>query len=210
MTISYPLDWPTVTGVKKTRVRMRNLNKVSQSPFTLSQQVIRSPGRRWEFDITLPRMKHAEAKEWVSWIASLEGQLGTFYFGSPMYRVPGGSVRDTDTVLVNGAVSSGREITFDDAPASVTGYIKAGDHFHIGTGSNRQLFKALKDVDTDGSGGGTIDVWPNVRTSIADNSAITFENAQGVFRLANNTSEWDEDFLSRNDITLSIYEAIVG
>jgi hypothetical protein len=78
----------------------------------------------------------------------------------------------------------------------------------IGSGTSRQLIKVLTDVDTDGTGSATVDVWPNVRTSIADNSAITLESAQGVFRLASNETSWSVNEASIYGITFGAMEAV--
>ena len=144
----------------------------------------------------------------MAWLISLKGQLGTFYLGDPAATTPLGSARDTDTILVDGAVSSGDTIAIDSAPASQTDYLKAGDYMEIGTGVNRQLFKVLNDVDTDGTGSATVDVWPNVRTSIADDAAVTVQSAQGIFRLASNEQAFSINEASIYGITFGAIEAV--
>jgi hypothetical protein len=78
----------------------------------------------------------------------------------------------------------------------------------IGTGVNRQLFKVLNDVDTDGTGSATVDVWPNVRTSIADDAAVTVQSAQGIFRLASNEQAFSINEASIYGITFGAIEAV--
>jgi len=153
-------------------------------------------------------MRRSDAEKWITWLISLKGQLGTFYLGDPLGCTPQGSGRDSDTVLVDGAVTSGNTIAIDSAPVSTTDFLKAGDYMQIGSGTSRQLFKVLNDVDTDATGSATVDVWPNVRTSISDNAAVTLESAQGVFRLASNETSWSVNEASIYGITFGAVEAV--
>lgn len=208
MAISYPLALPTHTGIAQIELRATNAVAYSRSPFTFAGQAHAYAGKAWQADVTLPSMKREDAERWVAWLISLKGQLGTFYLGDPAATTPLGSARDTDTILVDGAVSSGDTIAIDSAPASQTDYLKAGDYMEIGTGVNRQLFKVLNDVDTDGTGSATIDVWPNVRTSIADDAAVTVQSAQGIFRLASNEQAFSINEASIYGITFGAIEAV--
>ncbi len=208
MAISYPLALPTHTGIAQIELRATNAVAYSRSPFTFAGQAHAYAGKAWQADVTLPSMKREDAERWVAWLISLKGQLGTFYLGDPAATTPLGSARDTDTILVDGAVSSGDTIAIDSAPASQTDYLKAGDYMQIGTGVNRQLFKVLNDVDTDGTGSATVDVWPNVRTSIADDAAVTVQSAQGIFRLASNEQSFSINEASIYGITFGAIEAV--
>ena len=208
MAISYPLSLLTHTGIASIELRATNAVAYSRSPFTFAGQAHEYAGKMWQADVTLPPMARADAERWVAWLMSLKGQLGTFYLGDPLASTPLGSGRDSDTVLVDGAVSSGNTIAIDSAPVSTTDFLKAGDYMQIGSGTSRQLFKVLTDVDTDGTGSATVDVWPNVRTSISDNSAVTLESAQGVFRLASNETSWSVNEASIYGITFGAVEAV--
>ena len=208
MAISYPLALPTHTGIAQIELRATNAVAYSRSPFTSAGQAHAYAGKAWQADVTLPSMKREDAERWVAWLISLKGQLGTFYLGDPAATTPLGSARDTDTILVDGAASSGDTIAIDSAPESQTNYLKAGDYMQIGTGVNRQLFKVLNDVDTDGTGSATVDVWPNVRTSIADDAAVTVQSAQGIFRLAGNEQSFSINEASIYGITFGAIEAV--
>lgn len=208
MAINYPLSLPTHTGIAQIEFRTTNAVAYSRSPFTFAGQAHEYAGKMWQADVTLPPMKRSDAEQWVAWLVSLKGQLGTFYLGDPLAELPMGSARDADTILVDGAVSSGNTIDIDSAPTSQTDYLKAGDFLQIGSGTSRQLFKVLTDTDTDGTGSATVDVWPNVRTSIADNAAVTVESPQGVFRLASNEQSWSVNNAAIYGISFSAMEAV--
>jgi len=208
MAISYPLTMPTHTGIRNVELRATNAVAYSRSPFTFSGQAHAYAGKAWQADITLPPMKRTNAEQWIAFLLSLKGQLGTFYLGDPRACTPLGSARDADTILVNGALSSGDTINIDSAPASRTDYLKAGDYMQIGAGTSRQLFKVLTDVDTNGSGQATVDVWPNVRTTISNNSAVTVQSAKGIFRLITNEQAFSINEASIYGITFGAIEAV--
>jgi len=208
MAISYPLSLPTSIGIAQIELRATNAVAVSRSPFTFSTQVHAYTGSAWQADVSLPSIRRDLAEDWVAWLLSLRGQLGTFYLGDPNAVTPRGSARDTDTVFTSAAVSSGSSIAVDSAPTSITGYLKAGDYVQVGTGTARQLFKVLADVDTNSLGEATIDVLPNVRTSIANNSLITVENAKGLFRLSSNEQTYSINEASFYGISFGAMEAL--
>ena len=208
MAISYPLSLPTSIGIAQIELRATNAVAISRSPFTFSTQVHAYTGSAWQADVSLPSIRRDLAEDWVAWLLSLRGQLGTFYLGDPNAVTPRGSARDTDTVFTSAAVSSGSSIAVDSAPTSITGYLKAGDYIQVGTGTARQLFKVLADVDTNSLGEATIDVWPNVRTSIANDSLITVENTKGLFRLSSNEQTYSINEASFYGISFGAMEAV--
>ena len=208
MAISYPLTMPTHTGIRSVELRATNAVAYSRSPFTFAGQAHAYAGKAWQADITLPPMKRTNAEQWIAFLLSLKGQLGTFYLGDPRACTPLGSARDTDTVFTSAAVSSGGTIAVDSAPTSQTGYLKAGDYIQAGTGNARQLFKVLADVSTNSLGEASIDVWPDVRTSIADNTLLTFQSAKGIFRLAANEQAFSINEASIYGITFGAIEAV--
>jgi len=209
MAISYPLSLPTSIGIAQIELRATNAVAISRSPFTFSTQVHAYTGQSWQADVTLPSIRRDLAEDWVAWLISLKGQLGTFYLGDPNAATPRGSARDTDTIKVASAVSSGDTISINSAPASQTDYLKAGDYMQIGLGVSRQLFKVLNDVDTDGAGAATVDVWPNVRTSIASTTPITVENTKGIFRLSSNEQSFSINEASFYGISFGAMESII-
>ncbi len=107
-----------------------------------------------------------------------------------------------DTLLVNGAVSSGSTIVLDGATASVTNYFVVGDVISIAgvqsvnpvgrasTGQNMQ-FVITANASSDGGGNITVSVSPaiisdtlnpnrNVSNAIPDNSAVTMVASHNV------------------------------
>lgn len=208
MAISYPLIMPTHTGIKSVAFTTSNAVAYSRSPFTFAGKAYAFAGQMLQADVSLPPMRRTDAERWLAWLISLRGQVGTFYLGDPLASTPMGSARNADTIQVNGALSSGDVIDIDGAPVNQTDYLKAGDYMQVGSGSSRQLFKVLADVSTDSSGQASVDVWPNVRTSIANNSAVTVESTKGLFRLSGNEQSWNINEASIYGINFSAMEAL--
>lgn len=60
----------------------------------------------------------------------------------------------------------------------------------------------------DGDGNARIIIWPDLRSSPADNAAVRLENTVGVFRLANNNTAWSINEVCTYGISFSAVEAV--
>jgi hypothetical protein len=206
MTISYPLALPTHTGLTQIELRAINAVAYSRSPFTFSGQAFAYPGQMWTADITLPPMKRADAEQWVAWLISLRGQLGTFLMGDPMGATARGVA--TGTPLVNGGSQTGGTLVIDGATNSTTGWLKAGDYIQLGSGSSSRLHKVLADANSDGSGNVTLDIWPHIRVAPADNATVTVSNSKGLFRLSSNEQAFSINESAIYGMTFGAMEAV--
>lgn len=209
MAESYPLSLPTVSGFTQVRLVARSSVGVSTSPFSYKQQVYRHPGQRWEAELTVPPLRRESAEEWLSFLMRLRGRFGTFLLGDPLGATPRGSAATAPgTPLVNGADQTGDELVIDGIPTSGDDYLKAGDYIQLGSGATARLYKVLEDVAIDGSGGATLNIWPALRSSPADDATVTVSNAKGVFRLASNETDWDANQLGIYGTTFAANEAL--
>jgi len=209
MAITYPLTFPTVTGVASINLRAVNAVAISESPFTFKQQVIAHQGQRWEAEISLPPMQRANAETWVSFLVSLAGARGTFTMGDPNGATARGTASVTPgTPVVNGSGQTGSSLTVDGLPTSETGYLKAGDYIQLGGGSSATLHKVMQDVDSNASGQAAIELWPYIRTAPADDATVVVSNAVGVFRLAGNQTNWSINNAAFYGISFAAIEAV--
>jgi hypothetical protein len=206
MTITYPLTLPSHTGIRGIELRATNAVAYSRSPFTFAGQAFAYPGQMWQADVTLPPMKRADAEQWIAWLVSLRGQLGTFLLGDPLGQTARGVA--TGTPLVNGADQTGGSLVIDGATNSVTGWLKAGDYIQLGSNGSSRLHKVLTDANSDGSGNVTLDIWPSIRTAPADNAAVVVSNTVGLWRLSGNESSWSINEASIYGISFSAMEAV--
>jgi len=86
--------------------------------------------------------------------------------------------------------------------------LKKGDFFQLGTGAASQLYMVIKDLTLNGSGAGTVEFAPRLRSSPADNATLTLTSPKGVFQNVQNSAEWQSDDKSIHDIVLAFREVI--
>jgi hypothetical protein len=207
VSITYPLALPTTPGLKDVQITATNLVGISASIFTGQTQVQEWPGEMWSLSASLPPMKRAQAEAWLSFLIALRGSSGTFLIGDPGAGTPQGVA--TGTPLVNGANAAGsKTLAVKGWTASIAGILKAGDYLQVGTGVTQRLYKNLTDAASDGSGHTTLDIFPRLRESLADNAPITLINCAGVFRLASNNRQWSMDVARNYGIGFKAVEAI--
>lgn len=234
MTITYPLSFPTTIGLTDSNFKMRTSVSVNESPFSYTQQVYNWQGERWEVDVVLPLMKRAVAEEYKAFLASLKGKFGTFLMYVPSSRENLGNYLDTSKALLTisgsqlktissidiwtsvgqpyciAGLAGSKTLTLSGMVASATDVLKAGDYFHIGTGSSTRLYKVLKDVNSNSNGEATIDIFPALRRDIVHSEKIEIEQPRGLFRLNSNVTEFPSDYNNLFSISFSAIEAISG
>lgn len=133
------------------------------------------------------------------WGAQLElGSSATTYQG----------VADAYGPFVNGPLQTGNTLVIDGCSPNVTGFFLPGDYIQLGATSSAQLYKVLTQVDTDGSGAATIDIWPDLRSVPGDGDAVVVVNTKGRFRLKDNVQQWQINNISSYGITFDCVEAI--
>lgn len=183
---TYPLTPPSTPKQRRIILRPQSAVARSQSVFTGQQQVQVHDGQWWEMDVTMPPMDRDTAAAWDAFFTKLNGTEGTFNMGMDNAATGLGAL--TGTPLVKGGSQTGNALDIDGAPNSVTGWAKAGDYIQIGAGADAHLHKVVDDADSDGSGNVTLSIWPNLRTSPADNDAVIVSSTVGLFRLQESIS----------------------
>jgi hypothetical protein len=181
VTITYPLSLPETLGVA--RFAWTNFNSVGmmRSPFTYKPQVQQHQGQLWAAEVTIATTsKDEDIAPWYAFVAALEGPNGTFYMGDPRRTTLLGNGPSGGPVRVMGGGQTGRTIATDGWPGSASNVVKKGDYIQI----DNHLHMVLSDHNTNSSGETTIDIWPRLRESPADNTVIVLENTVGVFQLA--------------------------
>jgi len=207
MSISYPLSLPTAMGFASIRINAHSVVAVSSSPFTGQQQVQAFPGQWWQAEVNIPPMKRANAEECISFLLKLNGRYGTFLLGDPSAKVARGIATGTP-LIKNAHAAAVNSLTTDGWTISQTGILKAGDYIQLGSGSTSRMYKNLSDVNSDGSGNATLDIWPSLRTTAADNDPIVVTSCKSVFRLMSNDMSWDVGEAQVYGISFAAMEAI--
>lgn len=181
MAISYPLTLPSVKGPSRITLTQNVSVAVNRSPWTFQTKTQRFQGDSWDISVSLPPMEREDAEEWICFLIKLKGAYGTFLAGDNAGKTPRGIA--TGTPLVKGGSQTGETLVTDGWTNSTTGILLAGDYIQIGN----YLHKVLVDVNSNGSGEATLDIWPPLRSSPADNASIITTNTVSTFRLSSNT-----------------------
>lgn len=190
MPVSYPATLPT-SGV--TRISWSNMTSslVSRSPFTYQGQAQSWGGAIRIATVTVENLNREQAEDWIGFLDSLRGTLGTFLFGDPMAALPLGQGGIANNPRVAGANQSGDTLNVRGAASNTVDWLKRGDWVQIGAGVNARLYKVVQDVTTSSSTA-TLTLWPNLRTSYPDNTPIVVRNPVGLFRRSDGVFSYEQ------------------
>lgn len=203
MTINYPLALPSSPAPARFTINQTSFSALTQSPFSASQQVQALPGQLWSFSVEFPPMNDTQARDFFGTLAQLKGRYGTFLFGDPRWTAPRGDWGAAP--LVNGPGQSGQTLAVSGLPGSAI--VRAGDYFQTGSGATARLHMVTVDATANGSGEVTLDIWPRLRATPVDSSAIVTARPKGVFRLSSsNVARTWEPF--RWGLNLEMVEAV--
>lgn len=209
--ITYPLTAPAISGIGPKKFAMTEANVVgeTESPFTFSQQEQQWLGQRFMLEVELPPLQMAEAEQWIAFLGSLYGKLGTFLMGDYLRPTPQGAM--SGTPVVNGVNSSGANVlSVRTSTPSVTNWAVAGDYIQVtaGSGQPQRLFKVLQNANSGPSGLVALQIFPNIREALTDGTAIVTSNCAGTFRLMSNELPWKVDENKIYTITFKAKEAL--
>jgi len=123
-------------------------------------------GQVYAFNLKFRKMLKAEAFPILAFFESNVGSLITLTH--PQHLTPLGSAGGTP--LVNGASQTGSSLVTDGWTVSTT-VLKAGDIISIGTNGSK-VYRVTSDVTSDVSGNATINIFPDLISSPANNANI--------------------------------------
>lgn len=193
--ISYPLSPPAISGLGPQDFTMTEVNVVgeSESPYSLNQQIQQWPGQALQIEMNLPPMLLAQAEQWLAFLGQLFGKTGTFLMGDYNRPTPQGPM--SGSPVVSGSNPNGLNVlNVRGAAVGVSNWAVAGDYLQLQqSGAPQRIYKILQNASTDGSGNASLAIFPNIRETVSDGTAIVTSNCQGSFRLQDNTVKWKVD-----------------
>ena len=185
-----PLSFPNV-GIQSMSMRLRRVVAVAESPFTLDTQVYTHQGARWEAEISLPPLTHAEAKSIEGFIVGLKGREGTFTFGNPL---------DTSTLSDN-TVSSAAIRAESFTLGSGTAAVSAGTYFEL----NSFLYCVTSDK---AAGATTLNFQPPLRSAVTSSLVVKYNLPTTTWRMSANDFGWSINEASIYGFSFSCVEAL--
>jgi len=185
-----PLSFPSI-GIQSMSMRLRRVVAVAESPFTLDTQVYTHQGARWEAEISLPPLTHAEAKSIEGFIVGLKGREGTFTFGNPL---------DTSTLSDN-TVSSAAIRAESFTLGSGTAAVSAGTYFEL----NSFLYLVTSDK---AAGATTLNFQPPLRSAVTSSLVVKYNLPTTTWRMSSNDVGWSINEASIYGFSFSCVEAL--
>lgn len=171
------IDLPDVAKPQSVGFGDQRNDAVFVSPLSGFVQELERSGTVWTMTLTWKNLNDRDAAKVTAWYKQM-GKGGTRcriqHFGYTRHGLGGG------TPLVNGASQTGLSLVTDGWSHSITGIVATGDLIQLATG---QLIMATADCNSDSSGNVTIPFEPKLRTSPADDSALTLTAPTALFML---------------------------
>lgn len=181
MAVSYPATMPT-SGITSLEWTNTTSSLISRSPFSLKGQAQSWGGAIRFASITVEGLNRAQAQDWLGFLDSLNGTIGTFLFGDPMAATPQGSGGGSPTVRTIGGTRD--VITVNTTfTATTNNWLRRGDWIQLGVGTNSRLYKVCNNVNVNTSGVSVaINLWPKLRITPLVGDPVTILNPKGLFR----------------------------
>lgn len=195
------LTWPVLTRAAPRLVRWGLVSNTMSfsSPLSGAMQTVEMPGARWRCSFVMENLSDADAALLQALLVQLRGQANRLLLHNFARPTPRGTA--TGTPLVNGASQTGVSLITDGWTAGITA-LRTGDFF----GVNGELKMATADAVADGSGNATISFEPPLRSSPADNAAITTNKPLAIFMLSSPDSGWDTQPYRISNVPIDLVE----
>lgn len=200
-----------MAGQFPTDPNFRSLNFKSNSPTLLNQtlsgkrQVRQIGSQYFSFTVQMPPLQQEKAQEIFAFLTKQKGSFLDFTIEAPLNNLGAGKLQ-TD-ILVNAVHSAGdASIDLDGFDASQTGSLKSGDLIKFANHS--KVYMVRGDVNSNSSGEVSINISPNLITSLADNEAVTVNKPEFTVYLESNEIMYSTDASGFYSISFDVREVI--
>ena len=144
-------------------------------------------GQKFSITLDYPPMSRSNFAPIKAFIMKQRARLNTFTVIPPIVSDAQGVA--SGTISVDGAITSGATTcTIDGMATSTNDILKAGDYFRF-TGQDK-VYMAVEDLDSDGTGSGTLTFEPPLRSDVANDVALIYDNVDFTVRLSNDIQEY--------------------
>lgn len=180
-------QFPTTPSASSANIR--SLQKTIVSVTTSGRKQARQiDGQRFAITLDFPPMTRSEFAPIKAFIMKQRSQLNVFTVIPPIVSDAQGVA--STTISTNASISAGATTcTVDGMTISTNGILKAGDYFRF-TGQEK-VYMAVDDLDSDGSGEGTLTFEPPLRTAVTDNTVVIYDNVDFTVTLVNDVQEYN-------------------
>ena len=200
-----------MSGQFPTDPNFRTLNFKDNRPTLLNQtlsgkkQVRQIGAQYFSFTVAMPPLQQEKSQEIFAFLQKQKGSFEDFTIVAPLDNLGAGK-SETD-ILVNGTFSSGdSSIALDGFTANQTGALKAGDLIKFANHS--KVYMVQNNIDANSSGALTLQISPNLVTSLANNEAVTVNKPSFTVYLENNEIMYSTDASGFYSISFDVREVI--
>ena len=144
-------------------------------------------GQKFTITLDYAPMSRSNFAPIKAFIMKQRAKLNTFTVIPPIVSNAQGVA--SGTISVDGAITAGATTcTIDGMASSTSDILKAGDYFRF-TGQDK-VYMAVEDLDSDGTGSGTLTFEPPLRSDVANDVALIYDNVDFTVRLSNDIQEY--------------------
>tara|TARA_R100000655_G_scaffold107118_1_gene157131 strand:- start:643 stop:1245 length:603 start_codon:yes stop_codon:yes gene_type:complete len=179
-------QFPTspVSNSANIRSQQNTIVSVTTSGRVQTRQI---DGQKFLITLDYAPMSRSSFAPIKAFIMKQRSKLNTFTVIPPIVSNAQGVA--TGTISVDGAITAGAtSCTIDGMSASTSDILKAGDYFRF-TGQEK-VYMAVADLDSDGTGEGTLTFEPPLRANVANDVALIYDNVDFTVRLVNDIQEY--------------------
>ena len=202
--------FPSTQGFRGLDFKNNQPNLVSVSVSGRRQS--KSQGAQFfSFTVQTPPMDVDDHKKVMGFMASQQGQFEAFQIVLPNLSTPAGSVAGNVLDVAGAHTAGDKTIDLDGGVASQTGYLKAGDLIRFvnttTAANNVKVYMVTADMDTDGSGAGTVSIEPGLIDGVDNNSTTETNDVQFTVFMAGATQEYSSGLADFTQLEFEAREA---
>jgi len=144
-------------------------------------------GQKFTINLDYAPMTRANFAPIKAFLMKQRSRLNTFTIIPPVVSNAQGVA--STVISTNASVSAGATTcTIDGMTLSTNGILKAGDYFRF-SGQDK-VYMCVEDLDADGTGSGTLTFEPPLRSDLANDVALVYDNVDFTVRLKNDIQEY--------------------
>ena len=170
----------------------------------------------WTLECEYTALDRSEAAQVMAFLNKQNNSLESFDVVIPQYSRPAGTVAALGgspvlSVAANAAISATAiTVDFDTITSSnlsdATKAFRAGDFIKFS--NHNKTYQITDDVTINGSGGGTINIFPGLYTAITTSHDVTYWNVPFTVFNTESTQEYQFTIGDQASITLKLHEAL--
>ena len=200
-----------MSGQFPTNPNFRSLNFRDNRPTLVNQtlsgkkQVRQIGSQYFSFTVSMPPLQQEKAQEIFAFLQKQKGSFEDFTIVAPLDNLGAGK-SETDIQVVGSHVSGDATIALDGFTTNQTSALKAGDLVKFANHS--KVYMVQNNIDANSSGALTLQISPNLVTTLADNEAVAVNKPSFTVYLESNEIMYSTDASGFYSISFDVREVI--